>query len=154
MRVELSSSIQTVTEIEDCIRASKKYTKSLFSRKTPLPTQGDTFPSHVVTEHYEVYPDLNIEEQKSFWDAALTMSDWLWGDILHIDVTFKYNYNSNKAWIEVYGGAPAVTVLTKGIPGLGPLLNKLTNLSPLPPSTTDPSPKPAKPKIAPVKTSI
>lgn len=125
MRSEFAGNIMMVREVEDCIRATKKYTKGVFSRSIQHPIQGGEFPSRVLTEYYEVYPDLDIETKMPIWDALTTFSDWVWGDIAHIDVLFKYNYPTNKAWVIIGGGTEIVKSLAKGIPGFSESLAKV-----------------------------
>jgi len=113
MRSEFVGSILDVRAVEDCIRATKKYTKGAFSKATQHPMQGVEFPSRVLTEYYEVYPETEIS-----WDMPASEAiDWLWGDVPHIDVLFKYSYPTNKAWVIIHGGDGIVHDLEKGIPG-------------------------------------
>ncbi len=122
MRNELVGNILAVRAVEDTIRASKKYTKFVLYKNGDRPIQGGDFPSRVLTENYEVYPDLDIEQRMPLWDAVMTTSDWLWGDILHIDVSFKYCYQQNKARIIIHGGNGVVKLLEEGIPGFKEVL--------------------------------
>ena len=117
MRNEFVGSIIAVRAVEDTIRATRKYTKGAFSRKTQHPIQGEEFPSRVLTEYYEVYPDMDIEQHMPIWDAMYAASDWLWGDTPHIDVLFKYNYPRDKAIVIIHGGNGVVKLLGEGIPG-------------------------------------
>lgn len=126
MRTEYSGDILAVREIEDCIRATKKYTKGAFRKPVRHPIQGEEFPSKVLTEYYEVYPDFDLEEKTSLWSAALNMADWLWGDITHIDIQFHYTYKENLARMVVYGGNGTVQMLKDGIPGFGDAISKLS----------------------------
>ncbi len=115
MNSQFNGDILSVRAIEDSIRATRKYTKGAFSRKRhhPDPTQGDDFPSKVLMEYYEVYPDLELS-----WNMpAAKAIDWLWGDVTHIDVRFRYDYRRDKAWVTVQGGPRAVKELEIGIPG-------------------------------------
>jgi len=114
MKTEYIGSITAVRAIEDCIRATKKYTKGAFRRSAQHPVQGEDFPSRVLTEYYEVYPDLTLG-----WDMNATDAwAWVWGDVTHIDVLFSYNYVKNRARVSIHGGNGTVTDLKKGIPGL------------------------------------
>lgn len=115
MKTEFKSSILLVRDLEDTIRATKKYTKGAFSRadKQGQPIQGEQFPSRVLTEYYEVYPDLEIGWDMRAGDAWA----WVWGDVVHIDMTFLYDYRDNKAKVTVHGGEGTVRELEAGIPG-------------------------------------
>ena len=113
MRSEFTGSIASVRAVEDCIRTTKKYTKGAFRKQVQHPIQGENFPSKVLIEYYEVYPDTEVS-----WDMPVGVAfDWLWGDVVCIDVLFKYDYRVNKAEIEVKDGAVAVKKLVEGIPG-------------------------------------
>ncbi len=123
MKSEFVGSIATVRDVEDSIRATRRYTKGVFSKPAahPSPIQGSDFPSRVLTEYYEVYPDTDVH-----WDMPAGVAlDWLWGDVTHIDVLFFYDYRVNKAKVVVRGGAEAVEELTKGIPRFGDTLAKV-----------------------------
>lgn len=126
MKNEFVGSILTVRDVEDTIRATKKYTKGAFSKTVQHPIQGEDFPSRVLTEYYEVYPDLDMDKKMPTWDAMLTFSDWLWGDTPHIDVLFRYNYQRNKAIVIIRGGNGVVQLLSEGIPGFEEALAKVT----------------------------
>lgn len=113
MKTECKCDILAARELEDIIRATRKYTKGAFSRVQQHPIQGDGFPSKVLTEYYEVYPELELG-----WDMSATDAwAWVWGDVTHIDVTFLYDYRDNKARVTIHGGVGAVRGLTAGIPG-------------------------------------
>lgn len=127
MQSNFTGNLAHIRDIEDCIRITRKYTKGafagLFRKKTPAPLQGEDFPSRVVTEYYEVYPDLNVRDG-AFWDLpAGTAIDWLWGDTVHIDVVFRYDYRENKATMMVRGGPEAIRQLSQGIPGFSKALS-------------------------------
>lgn len=119
MRSEFVGSIMAVRAAEDCIRATKKYTKGAFYKGAQHPIQGEGFPSKVITEYYEVYPDLDIDQQRPFWDAVMAASDWLWGDTPHIDIRFNYNYTRNRAMMVIFGNNGVIDLLRNGVPGLG-----------------------------------
>lgn len=122
MKSELEGNIIEIREVEDTIRASKKYTKGAFSRAVEHPIQGADFPSKVLTEYYEVYPDTEVH-----WDMPAGVAiDWLWGDVLHIDVVFSYDYRANKAKMTVRGGKGVLRELTRGIPALMPVIGRLS----------------------------
>jgi len=113
VKVEYKGDILAVRSLEDAIRATKKYTKGAFSKATSHPIQGEQFPSKVLTEYYEVYPDLELDWGMRATDAWA----WVWGDMTHIDVVFLYDYRDNKARVTVHGGEGAVRELITGIPG-------------------------------------
>jgi len=123
MKIEYKSSILLVRDLEDTIRATRKYTKGAFSRATKpqQPIQGDQFPSKVLTEYYEVYPDLELSWGMFATDAWA----WVWGDVMHIDVLFLYDYRDNKAKVTVHGGEGAVKELANGIPGFRAALERI-----------------------------
>ena len=121
MKTEFKGDVLLVRDAEDTIRATKKYTKGAFSKSVRHPIQGEQFPSRVLTEYYEVYPDMEIG-----WDMrAADFWAWVWGDVTHIDVIFLYDYRVNKAKITVHGGKGAVKELRAGIPGFGDMLDKI-----------------------------
>ena len=122
MRTEFVSGILAVRAVEDTIRATRKYTKGAFSRSAQHPIQGEDFPSKVITEYYEVYPDLEIGWEMPASDAWA----WVWGDTPHIDVHFKYSYLRDKAIVIIYGNNGVVKLLEEGIPGFGDALAKVT----------------------------
>lgn len=125
MRNEYVGSILKVRAVEDTIRATKKYTKGAFKSSVQHPIQGEEFPSRVLTEYYEVYPDLDLETKMPAWDAMMTFSDWVWGDTPHIDVLFKYNYGRDRAIVIIHGGNGVVELLGEGIPGFEEALGKV-----------------------------
>lgn len=130
MRSEYSGNIQAVREVEDCIRATKKYTKGVFSRAKQHPVQGQDFPSKMITEYYEVYPDFDLGQIKPLWDAILDTSDWLWGEVIHIDVIFKYDYRTNKAFIIIRGNKGVVDELSRGIPNFSEAMSRVNGTKP------------------------
>jgi len=112
MRTEYEGTIITVRDLEDAIRATRRYTKGAFHKAPDHPIQGSEFPSRFVTEFYEVYPSLDIG-----WDMAASDAwAWVWGDVSHIEVLFQYDYRNNKARMIVRGGRAVVEELVKGIP--------------------------------------
>lgn len=122
MRNEYIGSIMAVREVEDTIRATRKYTKGAFTKSVQHPIQGKEFPSRVLTEYYEVYPDTEIG-----WDMPASQGwAWLWGDTVHVDVLFKYNYQLDKAIVIVHGGNGVLSMLNDGIPGFQEALSKVT----------------------------
>lgn len=122
---EITSNIACIRELEDCIRVTKKYTKGAFRKAAVHPIQGEDFPSKVLTEYYEVYPTLEVS-----WNMPAGKAiDWLWGDIRHIDVHFKYDYRVNVASMLVKDGHQAVDELCKGIPNFKLALGKAIEFS-------------------------
>ena len=105
--------IQSIRDVEDSIRATKKYTKGAFRESVKHPIQGEQFPSKVLTEYYEVYPFVDLS-----WDMpASTAWAWVWGDEKHIDVFFKYDYRSGRASLQVQNGPESMKCLKQSIPG-------------------------------------
>ncbi len=121
MKTELKSNILLARDLEDTIRVTKKYTKGAFSKAVKHPIQGEQFPSKVLTEYYEVYPDLELGWDMRAGDAWA----WVWGDVLHIDIIFLYDYRENKAKVVIHGGKDTVRQLRKGIPNFGTVLDKI-----------------------------
>ena len=119
-RCEFTGTILAVRAVEDCIRATKKYTEGLGTVRKKHPVQGEDFPSKMFCKYYEVYPDVEIG-----WDmpASVTL-DWLWGETPCIDVLFNYDYRSNKASMVMRDGYSAVKVLADAIPGFKEALDK------------------------------
>jgi len=121
MKIEYKSNILLARDLEDTVRATKKYTKGAFSRTPQHPIQGAEFPSKVLTEYYEVYPDLALG-----WDMRASDAwAWVWGDVTHIDVTFLYDYRVNRAKVTIHGGLDAVRELKAGIPRFKVVLAKI-----------------------------
>lgn len=122
MRSEFFGGILAVRAVEDTIRATKKYTKGAFTKAPQHPIQGGEFPSRVLTEYYEVYPDVEVGWSMSVIDAAF----WLAGETPHIDILFKYNYQRDKAIVIIHGGNGVAKLLGEGIPGFNEALAKVT----------------------------
>jgi len=121
MRNEFVGSILAVRAVEDTIRATRKYTKGAFQKSIQHPIQGEEFPSRVLTEYYEVYPDTELG-----WDMPASEGwAWVWGDTPHIDVLFKYNYPRGKAIVIIHGGNGVVKLLGEGRSGFGEALDKV-----------------------------
>ena len=118
--MELTSNIANIRDIEDCIRATKKYTKGVFHKKVEHPIQGAEFPSKVITEYYEVYPNVELS-----WDMPAGQA-WalVWGDEVHIDIFFKYDYRVNRASVRVQDGNGNLRELNNAIPGFSKALEK------------------------------
>ena len=121
MRIEYVGDITAIRAIEDCVRATRKYTKGAFRKPIEHPTQGDDFPSRLLTEYYEVYPDLELSWEMSASDAWA----WVWGDVAHFDVLFQYDYRVNRGRVIVRGGNGVVKLLKQGIPGFGEALTNV-----------------------------
>lgn len=129
MGSEYTSNIEMCRAVEDCIRASRKYTEGIGTMRLKHPqrtvlTIGEGFASKVFSKYYEVYPDLEIS-----WDMpAGTALDWLWGEYKCIDVKFYYDYRNNKARMTIRNGPDGVKELARSIPGFSDALAKiLTN---------------------------
>jgi len=122
VRSEFTGCILEVRAVEDCIRATRKYTKGAFTRPAKHPIQGEEFPSGALSEFYEVYPEMELSWEMPASDAWA----WVWGDTPHIDVRFLYNYQSNKGKVVVYGNDGVVGMLREGIPNFARALTKLT----------------------------
>ena len=119
---EYAGKIPFIRAVEDCIRATKKYTKGAFKGNIHHPIQGEKFPSRVLFEYYEVYPEVEVRGG-AFWDLPVGVAlDWLWGDTPCVNVVFRYNYNENRASIKMEGGAEAVKLLAKSIPNFSKAL--------------------------------
>lgn len=118
MRQETAGNIACIRAVEDCIRATRKYTEGIGTMRKKHPIQGADFPSKVFVKYYEVYPETEI-----YWDMPAGVAlDWLWGETPRVDVIFKYDYRSNKASVLVVDGNEAVKELEKNIPGFGEAL--------------------------------
>ena len=118
MRNETNGNIASIRAVEDCIRATRKYTEGIGTMRKHHPIQGNGFTSKVFCKYYEVYPQTEI-----YWDMPAGVAlDWLWGETPKVDVTFKYDYRSNKASILVQNGITALKELEKGIPGFSKAL--------------------------------
>lgn len=120
MKLEFSGTILEVRAVEDCIRATRKYTKGAFSKPAQHPVQGEAFPSRVLTEYYEVYPDTEVN-----WDMPAAKAwEWVWGDVAHVDVRFRYDYRADAAYMSILGHDSADS-LKRGIPGFADALTIL-----------------------------
>ena len=114
MQTRFSGNIEAVRAIEDCIRATKKYTKGAFSKPLQHPVQGEDFPNRLLTEYYEVYPKMEIS-----WNMPVNqLQDWLWCDTPCISVVFCYDYRSNNAYVTIKNGNGSVHELMDNIPGI------------------------------------
>jgi hypothetical protein len=124
MRFEFKSTIINIRNIEDCIRATKKYTEGVGTMRKKHPIQGEEFPSKVFCKYYEVYPDMDISWEMTAEKAV----DWLWGETDHYDLIFKYDYRSNQAELTVINGNGALNKLKQSIPGLKDALAVIDNV--------------------------
>lgn len=115
---EFRGSILAIRSVEDCIRATKKYTEGIWTKRKAHPVQGDEFPSRVFYKYYEVYPDMEVGLDMAVSDFFA----WLGPDTLCIDVNFHYDYRANKASVLVKDGVEAVKKLNESIPGFGDAL--------------------------------
>ena len=119
---EYVGKIPFIRAVEDCIRATKKYTKGAFRGNIHHPIQGEEFPSKVLFEYYEVYPKVDLRGG-TLWDIPVGVAlDLLWRDSPCVDVVFKYDYRGNKASILIRDGAEAVKLLAKSIPNFSKAL--------------------------------
>ena len=115
---EFKGNIVAIRAVEDCIRATKKYTEGVGTMREKHPIQGEGFASKVFCKYYEVYPDVELS-----WDMPAGVAlDWLWGETSCLDLIFKYDYRSNKATLTVKGGNGAVKELAGKIPDFSELL--------------------------------
>ena len=120
---EFTGNIESVRAVEDCIRATKKYTEGIGTMRKQHPIQGEDFPSKVFCKYYEVYPEIELS-----WDMPAGVAlDWLWQDTLCLDVIFKYDYRANIASVVVRDGAKAIKELIKAIPKFGVALAAITD---------------------------
>ncbi len=110
---EFRGNILVIRSLEDCIRATKKYTEGIQTIRTTHPVQGEELPSRVLYKCYEVYPDMEVGLDMDVKDFA----DWVWGDTPCIDVRFHYDYRVSKASVLVRDGDGAVKKLIESIPG-------------------------------------
>jgi len=91
---EVIGNIQAVRAVEDCIRATKKYSEGLFIKKKQHPVQGKEFASKVFCKYYEVYPEMEVP---SWNDKVGKVIDWL--DTPVITIRFYYDYRTDSAKI-------------------------------------------------------
>ena len=120
MQTKFSGDIESIRAVEDCIRATKKYTKGAFASPIHHPIQGGTFPSKVLSEYYEVYPEMEIS-----WNMPVNKAiDWLFCDTPCINMVFYYDYRNNSAHVSVKNGNGAVKELMDNIPGIKEALGK------------------------------
>lgn len=109
-----TGNIASVRNLEDCIRATKKYSEGVHIMATKHPIQGEEFPSKKFCKYYEFYPDMEIS-----WDMPVGRAvEWLFGNPRVINITFIYDYRMNKAEVQIDGGKD-LTELQHVIPGFG-----------------------------------
>jgi len=118
---EVYGNIISIRALEDCIRATKKYTEGIQTIRKTHPVQGEELPSRVFYKYYEVYPDMEVGLDMDYRDFA----DWVWGDTACIDVMFHYDYRANKASVLVRDGDGAVKKLMESILGFGDVLKAI-----------------------------
>jgi len=122
MQTKFSGNIEVVRAIEDCIRASKRYTEGISTIRQRHPVQGEGFTSKAFSKYYEVYPETEIS-----WNMpANTALDWLFSDTPRVNVVFFYDYRNNSAHVRISDSNNAVDELVKHIPGIGEALGKAT----------------------------
>ena len=97
---EFRGNILAIRSLEDCIRATKKYTEGIQTIKKTHPVQGEELPSRVFYKYYEVYPDMEVGLDMAVGDFF----GWLGGGTPCIDVMFHYDYRVNKASVLVKDG--------------------------------------------------
>lgn len=115
---EFTGNIESIRAVEDCIRATKKYTEGIGTMRAKHPIQGEEFPSKVFCKYYEVYPEVDVS-----WDMPAGVAlDWLWRETPCLDVIFKYDYRVNKASVSVRDGPSAVKELARSIPKFSDML--------------------------------
>ncbi|MBU2249383.1 MAG: hypothetical protein KKD77_21725, partial [Gammaproteobacteria bacterium] len=121
---EYRGTIVAVRAVEDSIRATKKYTEGIWTRRQKHPAlrlQGEDFPSRAFRKYYEVYPQLDVS-----WEMLIDdFMDWLWADTPIVRVLLRYDYRSNHATLEIPSGGEGVKQLTKSIPGFGEAVDAL-----------------------------
>jgi hypothetical protein len=103
MKIEYTGSITEIRAVEDCIRATKKYTEGVMSKKHPQLIQGEDFPSRVLHKHYEFYPDTPC-----------------------IRMSFRYDYRINKATIS-FPDNRDIHELIKMVPGFETTLSAIVS---------------------------
>lgn len=117
---EFAGDVMTVRAVEDCIRATKKYTEGIGTFRVQHPVQGEEFLSKVFCKYYEVYPDVDVSHM-----SAGTILEWLTGYKEHIEVVFRYDYRSDKGSVVVVDGMFAVKKLANSIPKFSDALTKV-----------------------------
>ena len=119
--VVYAGNITNIRDLEDCIRATKKYTEGVQTMMKHHPIQGQDFPSSTFCKIYEIYPELELS-----WDMPAGKAlDWLWGDCKIIKVVFNYDYKANKASMTLKYGNGDIKELIQTIPGFGNVLQNV-----------------------------
>jgi hypothetical protein len=121
-QVDYTGSIIQVRDIEDAIRASKKYTEILDTMRNQHPIQGGDFPSKVLNKAYEVYPNVKVE-----WDmpALKAWASLVFAETYMLGVRFRYDYRDNRAEVRFMDGPESVEELKRKIPLFSEALEKL-----------------------------
>lgn len=117
---EFTGDIISVRAVEDCIRATKKYTEGIRTMRTKHPVQGEEFSSKVFCKYYEVYPEVDTSHM-----SLGTVMEWLSGYSIHIDVMFKYDYRIDEASVTIKNGQKAVGQLARAIPSFSRALREV-----------------------------
>jgi len=103
---EIVSNIESIRRIEDCIRATRKYTEGIFTMKKQHPVQGNGFPSKVFCKYYEVYPEAEVPDDtrpaKEIAKHLKSVVNWLRTPA--IALKFFYDYRIDKAKVEIANG--------------------------------------------------
>lgn len=121
----ITGNIDAVRRVEDCIRATRRYTKGIHLMEVKHPVQGEDFPSRKVCEFYEVYPDNDLT-----WDIPVGQAfKWAVGNFHTVKVTFTYDYRTNKAEIKTGRGEQDMQELRKKIPGFRDGLDAIQTIS-------------------------
>ena len=118
---EIRGNILAIRVIEDCIRATKKYTEGIQTMRKAHPIQGEDHPSRVFYKYYEVYPNMEVGLDMPVSDFL----EWMWHETPCIDVMFHYDYRSNRASVLVRDGDGVVKKLIEAIPGFGDALRAI-----------------------------
>ena len=106
----VTGSIQQIRMLEDCIRATSRYTEGIFTEQKEHPIQGKEFASKAFCKVYEVYPDNEIP---TFDSSIADLGNFL-SNIRKLTVKFFYDYRSNKATVKTENNG--IDVLEKVIP--------------------------------------
>jgi hypothetical protein len=118
---EYTGSVVAVREVEDCIRATRKYAERIGTMRKHHPIQGEDIPSKVFCKYYEVYPEMEVSLDMRIEDAVI----WLSGETPCFEVKFNYDYRDNKALVNFTDGLNALRDLKKSIPNLSECLAKV-----------------------------
>lgn len=125
MQTKFGGNIETIRAVEDCVRASKRYTEGITTIRRQHPVQGEEFASKAFSKYYEVYPETEIS-----WNMpANTALDWLFSDTPRINMVFFYDYRNNSANVRISDGDGAVKALVRNISGIRDALDKATEVN-------------------------